>query len=38
MLFKFYHMYICYLFIMLLYLFEIVDEVLYYALFMYLSF
>jgi hypothetical protein len=38
MLFKFYHMHICYLFIILLYLFEIVDEVLYYELFMYLSF
>jgi hypothetical protein len=36
--FEFYHMYICYLFIILLYLFEIVDEVLYYELFMYLSF
>jgi hypothetical protein len=36
--FKFYHMYICYLFIILLYLFEIVDKVLYYELFMYLSF
>jgi hypothetical protein len=31
-------MYICYLFIILLYLFEIVDEVLYYELFMYLFF
>jgi hypothetical protein len=38
MLFKFYHMCICYLFIILLYLFEIVDKVLYYELFMYLSF